>query len=288
MTRSVWCGVLALYGSLLPSLAFASVSLKSYFDDWSDRVSAAQNNQPRWVTPLMTVTPRLEQEFRYDQYWEKAGNGASIDSFDSGKGLELIPTTTNEIIVNLPAFLERRNVGPASGWGDWPALLIKQRLLSAPEASGNYVVSIFLGFQAPTGSTAFTNQAWTITPTLAFGKGWGNFDVQATIGAAIPMSRRNVIGTAVNSNLSLQYHLARYLWPEVEFNDTRWSGGARKGLNQLFMTAGMVLGRYEITPHAKLLIGGGYQFALSPRLIRKPIVTPVYDHNFIMSVRLGF
>ena len=31
---------------------------------WLDMVSASQAAQPSWMTPLVTVTPRLEQEFR--------------------------------------------------------------------------------------------------------------------------------------------------------------------------------------------------------------------------------
>jgi hypothetical protein len=31
-------------------------------------VSATQAAQPHWMTPLVTVTPRLEQEFRWDFY----------------------------------------------------------------------------------------------------------------------------------------------------------------------------------------------------------------------------
>ena len=36
------------------------------FRSWLDMVSASQAAQPNWMTPLVTVTPRLEQEFRYD------------------------------------------------------------------------------------------------------------------------------------------------------------------------------------------------------------------------------
>src|ERR1700742_4589476 len=103
--------------SILP--AYASDQTGDYFDHWYDRVGVAQDSQPHWMTPLMTVTPRLEQEFRYDQYWEHTGTGADIASFDSSKGLELIPTTTNEVILNLPPYEERTNKSPASGFGDW-------------------------------------------------------------------------------------------------------------------------------------------------------------------------
>ena len=164
---------------------------------------------------------------------------------------------------------------------------MKQRLLSANEDQGNYIVSAFLGVQAPVGARAFTNHAWVITPTLALGKGWGDFDVQATIGAAMPAAYGDTIGTAVASNIALQYHLDEYFWPEIEFNDTTWSGGARRGLNQLFMTVGLILGRFQVSEHGKIIIGGGYQFALSPNLVPSPL-TPVYDHNWLMSARFAF
>lgn len=80
-----------------PALAQNGGGISDYFDHWYDRVTAAQSSQPHWMTPLMTVTPRLEEEFRYDQYFERTNTGSDIASFDAGKGLELIPTTTNEI-----------------------------------------------------------------------------------------------------------------------------------------------------------------------------------------------
>jgi hypothetical protein len=38
-----------------------------FFSMWFGMVSKAQAGQPHWMTPLVTVTPRLEQEDRYDQ-----------------------------------------------------------------------------------------------------------------------------------------------------------------------------------------------------------------------------
>src|SRR5580704_9011247 len=83
--------------SLLPTFALADTAddVTNYFDNWYTRVAAAQDSQPHWMTPLATVTPRLEQEFRYDQYWQHQATGASLDNIDGGKGLELIPTETN-------------------------------------------------------------------------------------------------------------------------------------------------------------------------------------------------
>jgi len=53
------------------------------------------------------------------------------------------------------------------------------------------------------------------------------------------------------------------------------------------MTLGMIFGRFQLTHNTRFIIGGGYQFALSPRLVTAPL-TPAYDHNFVLSARLGF
>jgi hypothetical protein len=251
-------------------------------------VDQAQASQPHWMTPLVTVTPRLEQEVRYDQYWQNLGNGGNVDVFDSGKGLELIPTTTNEILINPPAYEERYVKKPASGWADDQFLVVKQRLLSANEENGNYIVSAFLGLTAPTGSPAFSNRSWVITPTIAGGKGWGDFDIQATFGMAIPVAYQNVIGTAANTNIALQYHFLKYFWPEIEMNYTYWLNGERGGKNQIFLTPGLILGRFQIYGRAKLIIGAGYQFSVSPKLTRTPVLTPTYDRAWLLSARIAF
>jgi len=54
------------------------------FASWLDMVSATQAAQPKWMTPLVTVTPRLEQEFRWDFYDQKNGTGTQ------GNGQRLI------------------------------------------------------------------------------------------------------------------------------------------------------------------------------------------------------
>lgn len=262
--------------------------IAAYFDDWYARVDQAQSKQPHWITPVATVTPRLEEEFRYDQYWEHQGTGGSLTTFDSGKGLELIPTTTNEVLINLPQYEERTVKKAASGLGDWLFLVVKQRLLTANEENGNYIVSGFLGVQAPTGSPAFTNHAWVVTPTLAAGKGWGDFDIQATVGVPIPLSQEAIIGTSIVTNVTFQYHLATYFWPEFEVNNTYWTDGERGGLNQTFLTPGIVFGRIPLAGRTKLIVGTSYQFAVSPTLVTKPALTPTYQHGWILTARLTF
>ncbi len=265
-----------------------SSALDDYFSDWYARVAEAQATQPDWITPLMTVTPRLEEEFRYDQYEDRLGNGANLQNFDGGKGLELIPTTTNEVLINLPPYQERQNVKPASGFGDWPLLTVKQRLLSSPSDAGDYVVSAFLGVQAPTGIRALSSHAWTVTPTLAAGKGWGPFDIQATLGAPIPLNHEETLGTSLVNNTTFQYRISEHFWPEFEVNSTWWSDGERGGKTQVFLTPGLVLGRFSFMGHTRAIFGFGYQFAVSPELTRKTVLTPTYQHAWIASARFAF
>jgi hypothetical protein len=264
--------------------------IASYFETYFPRVEAAQASQPHWMTPLVTVTPRLEQEVRYDQYWETRGNGSTLDIFDAGKGLELIPTDTNELLINPPAYqFKGRTASPANGWLDDQFLVIKQRLLSANEENGNYVVSAFLGVTAPSGNSTFTNHAWIITPTIAAGKGWGDFDVQGTVGVAIPTKDQSTLGTSIASNIAFQYHLYQYFWPEFEINDTQWTNGKeRGGKNQVLLTPGVIFGRFEIYKRIKFIIGGGRQWAVAPKYADTTEQTPAYNRSWILTARVTF
>ena len=246
------------------------------------------------MTPLTTVTPRLEQEYRYDQYQQFLQNGAEIDNYFAGKGLELIPTETNEVLINVPAFeqrlLEGSKVKPATGFADGNFVTIKQRLLSANEENGNYILSAFLGFQAPTGITAFTNRpAWIVTPTIAGGIGWGDFDIQGTVGYTLPKDEKNHIGNSLLTSVTLQYHIGQYFWPEFAFNDTQWTSGLRAGRNQLLVGPGIMFGRFNLyNDLAKFNFGIAYQVAVVPDHHITDPLTPLFNHGWILSARLTF
>jgi hypothetical protein len=274
-----------------PVFADAGIDpITNYFLHWYDRVHEAQATQPHWMTPIATVTPRLEEEIRFDTQFQQLGTGAQVTNIDGGKGLELIPTTMNEILINAPAYQERTVKSPEHGFSDWNFLTIKQRIVSAPEDKGNYIFSAFLGVQAPMLSSPFTNKAWVITPTLAGGKGWGDFDIQATIGSPIPLSHESTIGTSLVTNVAFQYHFLEYFWPELEFNDTYWFDGSQRAhRNQLFITPGIVFGRFALGNGLKGIIGVGYQFAVDPQEpVLSPALTPTYDHAVILTSRLAF
>jgi hypothetical protein len=123
---------------------------ENFFDDWFKRVSKVQAEQPGWITPLVTVTPRLEQELRYDQSWESLPGGKTLTNYGNGKGLEIIPADPFELIIGAPPW-ETENTEPRKqGWGD-EGFLLKYRLLSANEENGNYILAAFMGLSVPWG-----------------------------------------------------------------------------------------------------------------------------------------
>jgi hypothetical protein len=69
----------------------ATGAIQDFLTHWRQIARAAKASQPDWMTPLATVTPRLEQEFRSDQFFEQMGNGGHLDVYGGGKGFEFIP-----------------------------------------------------------------------------------------------------------------------------------------------------------------------------------------------------
>jgi hypothetical protein len=282
--RILALGLLALAGAAQAQTPPQSVSSPSsvvldYFKNWFERVEKTQAEQPHWITPLVTVTPRLEQEFRYDQIYQNRPHGQTLDSFGGGKGLELIPAEQIEVILGIPAWQVRNHPSGTDGFADLN-LLLKYRLLSANEEQGNYILTLFAGFTLPTGSQHNTYDHAIFTPTVAFGKGWGDFDVQATFGASVPDNAVGKLGTPLLANAALQYHVAQIFWPEVEVNYTYWPNGERQGIHQVFITSGLVIGRIPLWKRLAATVGAGFQVAVTKG--------PVYHNASILSVRFPF
>jgi hypothetical protein len=250
-----------------------------YFSGWFARVDKTKDEQPHWVTPLATTTPRLEEEYRYDQVWQENAKGITTNSYDGGKGLELIPCEKVEIIFNVPPYIAHNNPNVKDGWGD-AAFLVKYRLLSANEERGGYILTAFLGWSVPTGQ--FSNGALhpVITPTIAYGKGFGNFDVQGTFGVGLPTADTSILGRTIAWNSAFQYRLFRKFWPEVELNSTFFQDGKNDGLKQNFVTPGLVMGRFRLAGRVGFTVGGGYQIATTR--------FHTTNHNAILTVRFPF
>jgi hypothetical protein len=291
----------------LPSDGSLSPGPVTVFTPWLDMVSATQAAQPHWMTPLVTVTPRLEQEFRWDFYDQQnasaqngQANGQHILNYGGpgGPRIEFIPAYNVEVIVAPPPYETVSGPrGSAEGPGDWPMFLAKYRFISANEQNGNYIVTGFFQMSDPSGTAGrISNNILVAQPTLAFGKGWGDFDIQMTISQQYPVSAITANGSTASMNYAsfgepilwnttFQYHFMEYFWPEFEVNYTYYLNGEHSGLSQVLLTPGIILGRFKIgmdspTRPINLIIGAGYQFAVTP--------TPVVQNNVVATVRVTF
>jgi hypothetical protein len=279
---AILASALALPCTAMADDASTSESI-GFLDSWFEASDATKEAQPHWMTPVVTVTPRLEQEFRYDQSWQDRPNDVTLDNYGGGKGLELIPTFNTEVIIGMPAYQVRNTPkGLMTGWADGTYLL-KYRFAAANEEQGNYIVTGFLGVSAPTGSAPFTSHKSIITPTIAGGYGWGTreqgFDIQSTLGVAIPTGDASTLGSPITWNMALQGHVGK-LWPEVEVNYTYFKDGPNDGKSQTALTAGLVLGRFELSNCLRFIVGGGYQWAVSR--------FKTFNDTWILTARLAF
>ena len=262
----------------------------TFIGRYQARVTATQNEQPHWVTPLVTVTPRLEQELRTDFVHQYNAKAFAVWNYGNGKGLELIPEKHTEIIVNVPPFFNRTN-GEQDGFGD-VSFLLKERLFSRNEESGNAIVTAFLGASIPTGKNANGSCCAVVTPTLAVGKGFGQLAITSTAGGSLPVTNADGLGHTITWNNAFQYRLAktgpgRLFWPEVEFNSSFYKGGANDGKSTTFGTPGIIIGRIPLSHTATgapgrfgLTFGAGEQIALTH--------FHTANHALVLTARLPF
>ena len=275
MTRTSAAVLFALW----LGLSCAAHAQDGYWKSWFSRSDRAKASQPHWMTPLVTVTPRLEQEFRTDFVVQQMPTGGDLANFGNGKGLELIPNERMELLFNIPPYLEHNNPNVPDGFGD-VSFVGKYRLLAANEESGNYILTVFLAGSVPTGSHSNGTRGGVITPTIAGGKGWGKFDVQSTFSAGLPTSHTDTIGHALGLNVAFQYHAIQKLWPQLEINSTFWKGGALDGKKQTFLTPGLILGRFKIHGRLAMVFGGGFEIAATHYHL--------YNHAVVLTARFPF
>ncbi len=170
---------------------------------------------------------------------------------------------------------------------------------SFPPISKTAITSLLASFrcQNPLGTPAkISNNVLTAQPTLAVGKGWGDFDIQSTASVQIPVSALSSPGNTPEVNMtnfgdpilwntSFQYHFLQYFWPELEVNYEHWPNGEHAGLNQVMLTPGIIFGRFKIgqdspTRAINLNFGIGYQVAVTQN--------PVIQNNLVATARLTF
>ena len=263
------------------------------YDAWLAMVHRThEEEQPDWMTPIVTVTPTLQQEIRTD-FSLSSYKGHGTDTYFS-KGLEIIPTENTEIIFGNPTWVDKEmlNGKQASGWSDW-FTTFKYRLLSSPSDAGNYILTFEFSASFGTGSPFITAGHDVVTPMLAFGKGLktsiGEFDYQATIGPSIPTSQYSV-GTVLTWNNAFQYgnrfNIAGHtvpLWPEFEVTWIDFLSGVNSGQQQVYLTPGVNVGRFQLDQHTYIVVGAGYQVAATSD--RGPAIG---DHQWLVTMRIPY
>jgi hypothetical protein len=261
----------------------------SFIQRYQARVTATQNEQPHWVTPLVTVTPRLEQELRTDFVHQYNPKAYAVWNYGNGKGLEFIPEKHVEILINVPPFFNRTN-GEQDGFGDL-SFNSKYRIFARNEEHGNAIVTAFFAATVPTGKNGNGSCCAVVTPTLAAGKGFGRFDVTSTAGGSLPITNSAGLGHTITWNNVVQYKAGSgstwHVWPEVEANTSFYKGGSTDGKTAVFMTPGVVIGRIPLSHDATgkpgrlgLTFGAGEQIAVSSY--------HPDNHALVLTVRLPF
>jgi opacity protein-like surface antigen len=247
----------------------------------ADRLQVAAHadaEQPHWIAPLFTTTPRLLEQLRFDIATQPK-KGYETTNFGGGKGLELIPFGNTEILISTPPYVTHDKPGVQDGIGDM-SLLLKYRVAAGNEEGGNYIVTAFLGASVPTGTYSNGATAAVLTPTIAAGKGWGNFDFQTTFGIAVPTNHMDKLGTPLAHNVAFQYRVLRKFWPEVEVNSTFWTNGSLAGDKQVFLSPGLIAGKFHLWRRLGVTVGGGVQIPVTH--------FHTVDRTYLTSVRFPF
>jgi hypothetical protein len=263
----------------------------SWIARYQSRVSATQARQPHWITPLVTVTPRLEQEVRADFVRQVNPKLYSTWNLGNGKGLELIPASRIELLFNVPPFVDHSQPGSKDGFGD-VTFLMKFRLLARNEDSGNAIVTAFLGASVPTGKNGNGGCCAVVTPTLAAGKGFGRLDLTSTLGGSLPVTNTEKLGHSITWNHVAQYRAGstgarRLFWPEFEINSTFYSGGSDDGKVMSFATPGLVVGRVPLSHGPSGEPGRlGLTFGIGEQIAMTHFHT--YNHALVLTARLPF
>ena len=250
-----------------------------FFRSWARMAERTQAEQPDWLSPIATTSGRLKQEFRYDVWRQTTRPGETVYTLGGGKGLEFIIAPRLELMIGLPSYVAHEPAGRRDGFGDTP-LMLKFRVASGPAREGNHLLTLLLGATVPTGSPTVGTQGTVLSPGVAFGKGWGKFDVQSTLGVNLPTAGTAAPGRQFLLNTAVQYRAGWHLWPEFEVNSTSFLAGKNAGETQAFLTPGLGFGRAHLSGQVRFAAGAGLQIAATR--------FHTYNRRWILSVRFPF
>ena len=280
--------LLALCSALCCAVLSAQTSApppdgQSFFERWEARATATQALQPKWIVPVISPYPMLIQVFRSDFTRQLSTTHATTWNLGTTRGLNLIPFKRTEIDILVPPYFEHDNK-TADGFGDF-SVSGKYRILSGNEKNGNYLLSTYVTATVPTGSYSNGALDAVITPAVTGGKGFGKFDAFTTISGTLPTGDTKIIGRTIATNSAFQYHLQKYIWPEVEINSTAYYGGTKDGKVQTFVSPGLMLGKYAMHPKdekSRLGVAAGVAFQDAATHYH------TYNHSLIFTGRFLF
>jgi len=285
---------LSLFFLLATTSAYAqsgspSPAPSGFFNQWQARASATQAKQPAWAVPVITTFTGLIQVARTDLVRQITPARTDTWNLDNSKGLNLVPWANTELAVDLPPFIKHNLPAPASskdGFGDI-SFLAKYRIATGNAKHGNYTLSAWALTTVPTGSYKNGSINASVQHNLGGGKGFGNFDVQSTLGATLPTGSPAITasGRPVLWNTVAQYRIGKLFWPELESNATFYKGGANDGKMQEFVTPGIIIGKCALHPanpksRPGLAFGAGMQIATSH--------FHAYNHALALTARWVF
>jgi len=252
---------------------------RSLWEAWEQMTEEVQATQPQWLSPVVTTSGRLKNEFRYDIWGQPTVGGNNLYQFGGNKGLEFISSSRTQLLIGVPTYDLQSPNGAPGGFGDLP-LMLKFRIASAEEREGNYLLTFLLAATVPTGSHRYGSGDAVLTPTLAAGKGWGRFDAQSTFGANLPAGDTAKLGRQLQWNTAFQYRAAWKLWPEIEVNSTFYETGKNAGDKQVFLTPGLGFGRIRLGKNLRFSSAAGMQIAATR--------FHTYNHRWMFSTRVSF
>ena len=205
-------------------------------------------------------------------------------NYGASRGLNLIPGFNSEVDVYYAPYIQHNTPKVKDGFGD-VGFLYKYRFFSRNEKQGNFMLSAQLTATIPTGSHSNGSPDSSVSPTLLSGKGFGKFDVISCLGGTLPTEETNKVGRSIAWNTTAQYHLSKYVWPELESNTTWFFAGKNDGKKQNFLTPGIVFSKFKLHPSDEpsrtgVAFGAGMQIATSQ--------FHTYNHELAFTTRFVF
>jgi len=279
MKRSIL--TLFFFLAAIPSTVLSQDNL---FAKWEARTSATQARQPAWPPPLVSPYPMLIQVFRTDITRQITPTHTDTWNYGAGRGLNLIPGFNTEIDIYYAPYIQHNAPKMKDGFGD-VGFLYKYRFFSRNERQGAFMLSAQLTATIPTGSYSNGSPDSSVSPTLLAGKGWGKLDVISCLGGTLPTEETNKVGRSIAWNTTAQYHVSKYIWPELESNSTWFFAGKNNGKMQNFLTPGVVFHKFKLRPSDEksrlgVAFGAGMQIATSQ--------LHTYNHSVVITARYVF